>query len=122
MDLNTNVRSVDLVYAAAIDKFKASAIRRDSYTQKGGGVQFPVHDRQGVIQDSLSLSDTLRQVPTFAVDYVFVEPGVRHEAEQWLRQEKANIIRADITPQERSNDGIPTQLFRALGLVAKYRL
>lgn len=92
-DLAISPSCVDLVFAAAQAEFGAEAVVRDSYNQKGSSHQFPVRDREGVIQDSTAMSPTLHQVPTFRVDYVFVDPDLREEAGRWLRREKMNIIR-----------------------------
>ena len=39
------------------------------------------------------MSDTLRQLPVVAVDYVFVSPEMRQECEVWLENNRGDIIR-----------------------------
>jgi hypothetical protein len=56
------------------DKFGEEAVFMDRYTQKGKGIRFPVLTRDGGIEWSTVLSATLKRVPTFTVEYVFVDP------------------------------------------------
>jgi hypothetical protein len=50
------------------------------------------HD--GRIVSSASQSGVLRQVHVVSLDYVFVAPHLRVEAENWLREQRAAIIAA----------------------------
>lgn len=87
------------VYEAAIGRFGADYVRRDVYSQEGGSYHFPVYTKEEEIDSSLALSRTLSQVPTFAVDRVYVDPDIREEAQRWLTTDRANII-AKVTKQE----------------------
>lgn len=55
-------------------------------------MSFPVFSRDGRIQNSLSLSETLQKVPVFGVDLVFVDPQLRDIARQWLENERESIV------------------------------
>lgn len=55
-------------------RFGEEAVYTDRYTQKGKGIRFPVLTRDGGIEWSTVLSATLKRVPTFTVEYVFVDP------------------------------------------------
>jgi hypothetical protein len=55
------------------DKFGEQKVKLDSYSPKSKGSRFPVLTRDGMIEWSTLLSATLNQVPTFAVEYVFVD-------------------------------------------------
>lgn len=59
-----------------------SAVFTDRYTQKGKGIRFPVFTRDGGIEWSTMLSATLKQVPTFTVEYVFVDPLYSEDAKR----------------------------------------
>jgi hypothetical protein len=48
--------------------------------------------RDGRIVTSLSLSETLKNVPVVAVDFVFIAPHLRTEAERWLQEHRTAII------------------------------
>jgi HD superfamily phosphohydrolase len=54
-----NPDSVRLIFEAAAGRFGPASVRRDSYTQKGMGLEFPVYGRDGRIQSSLAMSETL---------------------------------------------------------------
>jgi HD superfamily phosphohydrolase len=53
-------------------KVGTESVHMDRYTQKGSGLRFPVLTRDGKVEWSTVLSATLKQVPTFTVEYVFV--------------------------------------------------
>ena len=80
-------------FNAACDKFGDSAVRDDTYRQKGSSPHFPVLARDGRIVSSVSLSATLANVPVVAVDFVFIAPEYRQEAARWLRENRETIIR-----------------------------
>jgi HD superfamily phosphohydrolase len=54
--------------------FGERAVFMDRYTQKGKGIRFPVLTRDGAIEWSTVLSSTLKRVPTFTVEFVFLDP------------------------------------------------
>jgi HD superfamily phosphohydrolase len=80
------------VYKAACEKFGKDAVRHDRYTQKGGGVVFPVKSRDGRIVSSFAASDVLQKVPLVNIDYVLMAPEKKAEADGWLKQEREKII------------------------------
>lgn len=82
-----------LVEEALAAEFGPDAVRRDAYAQKGGRAQFPVYTKTGQIQNSSTISSTLNEVPTFAVDYVYVDPERSDEAARWLEENRDRIIR-----------------------------
>jgi HD superfamily phosphohydrolase len=63
-----------------VERFGAERVRLDSYRPKSKGARFPVLTRDGKIEWSTLLSATLNQVPTFAVEYVFVDPEIADPA------------------------------------------
>lgn len=72
--------------AELIEHLGADAVFTDRYTQAGKGIWFPVVTRDGAIEWSTVLSPTLKQVPTFTVEYVFVEPSLFKEAKRHVEQ------------------------------------
>ncbi len=48
--------------------------------------------RDDGIVSCLEVSDTLENVPTVTVDYVFIAPHLRDKAEKWLRAQRETII------------------------------
>ncbi|HET9178663.1 MAG TPA: HD domain-containing protein [Terriglobia bacterium] len=92
-DLAKNIECVDLIFEAVKKEFGPERVRRDSYSQKGRGIDFPVYTRDGRIVSSVSMSETLKKIPVFAVDYVFIEPSARQDALRWLGQNRDTIIK-----------------------------
>ena len=82
------------VYNAACKKFGKDVVRHDRYTQKGGGVVFPVRNRDGRIVSSFAASDVLQKVPLVNIDYVLIAPEKLAEAHTWLKEEREKIIAA----------------------------
>jgi hypothetical protein len=92
LDLELNLKSVDLVYEAARREFGDGAVRHDPYESEGGSEDFPVYLRDGNIASSVKLSETLREGPSFSVDYVFVDPNSKEKARAWLGDNKKKIL------------------------------
>ena len=53
----------------------------------------PVKTKDGRIVSSLVISDTLRNIPVTAVDYVFIREVLLKEAQEWLEKNREEIIR-----------------------------
>lgn len=91
-DVQQNPEAGKAVFESAKRQFGSDAVRHDDYRQPGGEPNFPVLMRDGRIVSSMSISETLHSLPLVAVDYVFVKPELREEAEQWLRGNREEII------------------------------
>ncbi len=100
IDQQRNPESVERVENALKAKFNTASFRRDRYAQKSRGMSFPVFSRDGRIQNSLALSETLQKVPVFAVDLIFVAPEIREVARQWVEENRATIIPVAEPPKE----------------------
>jgi len=92
-DAGKNPEAGEAVYQGACQEFGDQSFRHDRYTQKGSAIGFPVRMRDGRIQSSIAVSDVLNELPLVNVDYVFVAPEIRLEAEEWLRKNREGIIR-----------------------------
>lgn len=75
-------------------------MRHDKYNKEGSGLNFPILVRDGRIVSSLALSETLKNVPVVAVDYVFINPELREEAEKWLKENRETIILSIIEEED----------------------
>ncbi len=87
-----NPEAGKLIFDAACEKFGEANVRYDTYKQKGSGLNFPVLSIDGRIASSLAISEVLKNVPIVAVDYVFINPDYRKEAEKWLKEKREAII------------------------------
>lgn len=90
-DIQKNPEAGKLIFDAARNKFGEANVRFDTYKQKGSGLNFPVLI-DGRIASSLAMSEVLKTVPIVAVDYVFINPDYREDAEKWLKEEREKII------------------------------
>ena len=91
-DILRNPEAASAIFDAACDRFGAENVRADQYRQKGAAPDFPVYMTDGRIVSSLSISEVLTQLPVIAIDYVFVSPEIRREAEKWLEQNRKDVI------------------------------
>jgi hypothetical protein len=91
-DVNKNPDSAKAVFEAACDKFGVNNVRNDNYKQRGNGHEFPVITDDNQILSSLELSDTLKNVPIVAVDYVFINPDLYQDAHKWKKENIQTII------------------------------
>jgi len=95
-DVQKNREAGMAIFEAACARFGEAAVRYDTYKESGNGLDFPVCTKDGRIESSLAMSETLKNVPIVAVDYVFISPEHRKEAEQWLKEHRETLI----TPRE----------------------
>jgi HD superfamily phosphohydrolase len=91
-DRKINLEASEEIFKAACEKYGKSEVRYDSYTQKGGGLDFPVLTRDGRIMSSLSMSEALERMPVVAIEYVYISPSLRKEADSWLHKDRDKII------------------------------
>lgn len=91
-DVSVNPGAVSLVFEAAMQEFGAENVRCDQYTQKGGGVDFPVLMKDGKPISSLSRSGVLQAIPVVATGYAYIVPEKQADAEEWLSRNRQRII------------------------------
>jgi uncharacterized protein len=91
-DMAVNPNAAKLLFDAACKQFGEDAIRLDYYRQKGGSPDFPVLTKDSRVISSLALSTTLKTLPVAALDYIFIDPSKRREAEDWFEKQRDAII------------------------------
>jgi len=91
-DREININAGKAIYKAVCDKFGAEFVRYDRYLGKGGSQFFPVL-RRGKILPSTELSDTLKETPVVATDFVFIDRTYLTPAEKWLEDNRNDIIK-----------------------------
>jgi HD superfamily phosphohydrolase len=92
-DLEINPEAGAAIYEALCAKFGAEHFRRDHYRQKGGAPEFPVRMRDGQIVSSTALSETLARLPVVFIDFVFSEPEIAKEAQRFIEDNRADILK-----------------------------
>lgn len=102
-DLRVSIDSGTRIFDALCEEFGADALRRDPYSQKGYGINFAVLTRDHRIASSISISETLKKVPVFAVDYIFIIPSLLEKARRWLAENRDKIISEDAEQQSHEN-------------------
>lgn len=92
LDLQRNLNSPELIYAAAKKEFGDGLVRFNPYKSDADSEDFPVFQRDGTITSSVLLSATFAQPPRFAVAYVFVAPEIKEKAKDWLKSNKDAVL------------------------------
>lgn len=92
-DQDENLNATEQVYEAVCEQFGPEKVRRDEYSQKGSSQVFPVKSKDGRIEQSIGLSDTLAKVPIVGVDYVFVDKSIQEDAQKWLKEKRDTVIK-----------------------------
>lgn len=95
-DQAKNAEAGKAIYEALCDRYGKEFVRRDYYTQKRHGKDFPVLTMDGRIESSMAVSETLQQVPIVAVDCVYIVPDKREDATKFIDENRERII----TPQK----------------------
>ncbi len=93
-DIKINPEAGQAVYEALLEIFGDENLRHDKDTQKGSAHNFPVLTRDGRIVSSMEISEALNNLPLIAVDYVFIAPEHKKDAEAWLQKNRERIIAA----------------------------
>ena len=91
-DFEKNPDAANAIFEAACEEYGEENVRIDLYKQSNKGHEFPVLTDDGRIVPSLELSDTLKNVPIVAVDYVFIDHEIREDARIWKKQNLESII------------------------------
>ncbi len=80
------------IYEATRIHYNETNVYHDYYEESGVLLDFPVMTRDGRIVSSLELSETLNNIPVVKVDSVFINPDLLVEAQQWLKQNRMEIL------------------------------
>ena len=91
-DVKKNTEPGKAIYDAAVGKFGEESVRYDSYKEKRRSLSFPVLTESDRIEPSLVVSSLLDEVPIVVVDYVFISPDKKTQAENWLKENREAII------------------------------
>lgn len=92
-DLKINPEAGRRVYDALRSRYGDEAVRVDSYTAKNSVAEFPVLCSDGRIFSSYDLSETIQRLPIASFDYVFIRPDLFKEANEWLKNNRQDIIK-----------------------------
>lgn len=92
-DVSRNPEIGRYLYEGAVRKFGKSAVRRDSYTQRSSAFDFPVQMKDDRILSSLLISGTLAKIPVVAVDYIYIIPDKRKEAQKWVEENRSKFLK-----------------------------
>jgi HD superfamily phosphohydrolase len=104
VDGTPNPDAAHAVYEAACKQFGKDSVRRDARRAEREGLDFPVLTKDQRVASSLTISETLKNIPATSFDFVFIDGRLKAEAEKWLSAERAQIIR----PVEREDTDGPT--------------
>ena len=91
-DLQLNPEPGTAISRALINLYGEGNVRLDNYVPRGQDCEFPVLQSDGRIASSLAVSDILQYLPTAAIDFVFVEPSIRGQAQRYVADHLQEIL------------------------------
>jgi uncharacterized protein len=91
-DVAINKQAAQLIAKAAAGQFGRNSVHYYTKTEKDRLIDYPVWSSDRRIASSLAYSEILNRVPILDVDYVFIAPEKRKEAETWLTKNRTTII------------------------------
>ena len=91
-DLMLNQEAGKAVSQVLSEEFGENNVKRDNYVPSGYVIDFPVLQPDGRIVSSSEVSDLLQRIPVSAIDFVFVEPSIREEAQAYFRGHRESIL------------------------------
>lgn len=80
------------IYDALCERYGRDRVRYSWYRAKEDPADFPVLMRDESVAGAMAASQVFSQLPLASVDYVYVVPELRDEAEAWLRRAKSGIL------------------------------
>lgn len=78
----------------AVREYGEAAVKHKASRKGGGQLDFPVRERSGRTVSSLSISDTLRELPPASGEYVFLRPDLLSDASKKLAREFESVLAA----------------------------
>ena len=91
-DLLLNAEPGTTVGHALIKEYGEDKVKLDYYIPRGQDCEFPVLQSDRRITSSLAMSEILRNLPTVAIDFVFVDPTIRDEAQRYIHENRHEIL------------------------------
>ena len=99
-DLRKNPQALEIIYHALLKKYGEEKIIKDDYEEEGGIIDFLVVDRQNNIRRAREVSDVLQKLPRLAVGYLFSEPPLKEEIDEFLKEEKDKLLQKEVSNGE----------------------
>jgi HD superfamily phosphohydrolase len=91
-DVAVNQQAAKLIADAISGHFGQDSVHYYTKREEDRSIDYPVWTSDRRIASSLAHSDILNQMPILAVEYVFIAPEKRKEAEAWLAENRRTII------------------------------
>lgn len=99
-DVKQNADMAKIVAKAAAEEFGDDNVRYDAGGKGATAEVFPVRERLGDIVASTGASEVLAKVPASRYEYVFVAPDKLDEAGRWLKENKKDLLKTSLDPEE----------------------
>lgn len=92
-DIAITEDAAQAVCDALSERFGAEYVRFDSEFGKDISIDFPILSKEGRVESALAQSETLENIPPVAVEYVYVSPEMREDAQDWLDENLKDILK-----------------------------
>jgi HD superfamily phosphohydrolase len=94
IDEERNRNAIDIIHQKLIEEFGESNVLKDIFSKKEekNFFEFPVKYDDEESYSSTSVSHVLSNFPRISHGYIFVNPEMKSEAEDWLKRKKENLL------------------------------
>lgn len=92
IDRKSNLNSTSLIFMAAKRRFGSEAVYFVREASDGGGTSFPVELKDGRVENSLSLSQSIEKMQPILAEFVYIRPDLREEATVWIEDNRERIL------------------------------
>jgi len=99
-DLDINPGAGLAIYNAAREEFGEDLVRRDQRHPSGPVVDFPIELYDGRSVSALAESQVLSNIPTAAIDYVFVQSEKAPVARKWLDEKRVGVLEQSLEKEQ----------------------
>lgn len=99
-DIELNPNALEVIFNALQDRFGENNVIKDEYQEKGGILDFLIIDRNKNITHAFSESEVLPKIPKVIVGFIFINPDLRNQAENWLNKNKEDLLKQEVKDEE----------------------
>ncbi len=92
-DMDVCLEPARAVHEAAARKFGEQNVFFNHYNKAGSAPDFPVMAFDGSIVHSHKISEVMRHIPKTTINYVFIQPDLYEQANVWLEEKRAQVIK-----------------------------
>jgi uncharacterized protein len=91
-DANKHPEPTKAIFESLVGKFGKEHFHRNHYLGKSKSLVFPVLQRNGGVESSINLSETLNKIPPVVIDMILCSREIFDDSSRYLDENKQKIL------------------------------